>query len=94
MAGGISAMYAGKQYNVYATGNTSIGNQSSPHKWIGALNGQLTAKIKDGWVVYGYYNKETVQEINGVTQSAIQANGVPGTTLKVGVSSETYAYSQ
>lgn len=94
MAGGISAMYAGKQYNVYATGNTSIGNQSSPHKWIGALNGQLTAKLKDGWAVYGYYNKDTVQEINGVTQSAIQANGVPGTTLKVGVSSETYAYSQ
>ncbi len=94
MAGGITAMYAGKQYNVYATGNTSIGNQSSSHKWIGALNGQITAKITDGWAVYGYYNNATTQTINGVTQSAIQANGVPGTSMKVGTSSEIYAYSQ
>lgn len=94
MAGGISAMYAGKQYNVYTTGNTSISSQSSSHKWIGALNGQITAKVKDGWAVYGYYNEGTVQQINGVTQSAILANGVPGTALKVGVSSETYAYDQ
>ena len=94
MAGGISAMYAGRQYNVYATGNTSIGNQNSPHKWVGALNGQLTAKAKEGLAEYGYYNEATVQQINGVTQSAIQANGVPGTSLKIGVSSETYAYNQ
>lgn len=94
MAGGISAMYAGRQYNVYATGNTSIGNQNSPHKWVGALNGQLTAKVKEGLAEYGYYNEATVQQINGVTQSAIQANGAPGTSLKIGVSSETYAYNQ
>lgn len=94
MAGGISAMYAGRQYNVYATGNTSIGNQNSPHKWVGALNGQLTTKVKEGLAEYGYYNEATVQQINGVTQSAIQANGVPGTSLKIGVFSETYAYNQ
>ena len=42
MAGGISAMFAGKQWNTYAMGDATIGNQSSPHEWAGALHGEIT----------------------------------------------------
>lgn len=42
MAGGIASMLAGKQYNVYATGDMTVGNGGSRHKWVGVLDGQVT----------------------------------------------------
>ncbi len=43
MTGGITSMLAGKQYNVYATGDMTVENAGSPHTWIGVLDGQVTS---------------------------------------------------
>ena len=44
MAGGIVGMMAGKQYNVYATGDMTIGNGGiTQHSWVGALDGEVTS---------------------------------------------------
>ena len=55
MAGGISAMLAGKLWNTYAMGNSTIGNGGNAHTWVGALAGQGTTsgmtKV-DGVYVY------------------------------------------
>lgn len=93
MAGGITAMQAGKQYNVYATGNVNVYNGGSAHKWIGALDGQLTSKVAQDWAVYGYYNSESAQKINDELQESLQVAGVPGTTLSVGICREVNAYT-
>lgn len=56
MAGGIVGMHGGKLYNCYATGNVTIGNGGSVHKWVGALAGEITMagmdKTSDGSYVY------------------------------------------
>ena len=57
MAGGIVGMMAGKQYNVYAAGDMTIGNGGVAHTWAGALDGQVTSsgmsKDSDGnYTVY------------------------------------------
>lgn len=50
LAGGISAMFAGKLWNVYAAGNSTIGNGGNKHTWVGALAGEITTSgmTKDG----------------------------------------------
>ena len=83
MAGGIAGMQAGRQYNVYATGNMETTNNNSPHKWVGAIDGELTGSVADGYAVYGYYNTESVQKINNTALEAFQAVGT-GTVSKVG----------
>ena len=88
MAGGIAAMYAGKQYNVYTDCDIEVNNNKSVHQWIGGINGQLTAAVLENYAVYGYYTTDASQKINGTALPMTQAVGVPGTSLKVGVSSE------
>lgn len=70
MAGGITSMMAGKQYNVYAIGNATIGNGglAKAHKWVGVLDGQVTtsgmvsgAYPTEGAIrLYNYFNEEAV----------------------------------
>ena len=50
MAGGITAMLAGKLWNNYATGNVAVGSAGSPHSWVGALAGEATTSgmVKEG----------------------------------------------
>lgn len=86
MAGGLSAMFAGVHLNSYATGNIAIGNQTSQHKWIGALHGQITSLVKNDTSKFAYYNKEATQTINGVTEAAIQAVGTSPSTKVGGIS--------
>ena len=83
MAGGLAAMFAGVHLNSYANANVTIGNESSVHKWIGALYGQVTQVVKKDTSKYGYYNADTVQKVNGVTEAAIQAVGT-SSSVKVG----------
>ena len=55
MAGGISAMVAGKLWNTYATGAATIGSGGSAHNWVGALAGDITTSGMtnvDGAYVY------------------------------------------
>ncbi len=94
MAGGIVAMYASKIYNVYATGNVTIENADIAHKWVGGIAGDYTANVKENDAVYGYYNSESVQTINGEKLSVLQAVGVPGSSLPVGVYSKYEALSK
>ncbi|MBQ1394207.1 MAG: hypothetical protein IIY81_11910, partial [Lachnospiraceae bacterium] len=58
-------------------------NNNSPHKWVGAIDGELTGSVADGYAVYGYYNTESVQKINNTALEAFQAVGT-GTISKVG----------
>ena len=63
MAGGIVGMMAGKQYNVYATGNITIGNGGiTKHSWIGALDGQVT---KSGMVTENTYPEQGAFRLGG-----------------------------
>lgn len=94
MAGGIVAMHASKIYNVYATGNVTIENADIAHKWVGGIAGDYTANVKENDAVYGYYNSESVQTINGEKLSELQAVGVPGSSLPVGVYSKYEALSK
>ncbi|MBR4016137.1 MAG: S-layer homology domain-containing protein [Anaerotignum sp.] len=76
MAGGISAMFAGKQWNTAALGNSSVGNDGSKHKWVGALYGQITTsgmtRSGNDYVYpetgalrdYGYYADDITLTIN------------------------------
>ena len=67
MAGGIVGMMAGKQYNVYATGNITIGNGGSPHTWVGALDGEVTSSgmTKDSSGNYTIYPEAGVFRLGG-----------------------------
>ncbi len=74
MSGGIAGMFAGKQYNVYAMGNATIGNGGCANNlWIGTLDGEITSsgmeKQSDGSYLYpatgavrayGYYADDIV----------------------------------
>lgn len=85
MAGGIVGMHASKIYNVYATGNVTIANAGVEHKWVGGIAGDYTANVKENDAVYGCYNSNSVQTINDEKLSELQAVGIPGGSLKVGV---------
>ena len=67
MAGGIVGMMAGKQYNVYATGDMTIGNGGSAHTWVGALDGQVTSSgmSKDSSGNYTVYPEAGVFRLGG-----------------------------
>ena len=71
MAGGIVSMQAGKQYNVYATGDMTVGSGGSKHKWVGVLDGQVTTSglvsgaypAKGAVRLHNYYNQASVLTI-------------------------------
>ncbi len=56
LAGGLGGMLTCKAYNVYATGNATIGNGGTIHKWVGALAGEFPSggmvKQSDGSYLY------------------------------------------
>ena len=60
-------MMAGKQYNVYATGDMTIGNGGSDHTWVGALDGEVTSSgmTKDLSGDYTIYPEEGVFRLGG-----------------------------
>ena len=72
MSGGIVSMLAGKQYNVYATGNMTVGNGGSSHKWVGVLDGEVTTSglVSGAYPATGairlhnYFNNESVLTID------------------------------
>ena len=72
MSGGIVSMLAGKQYNVYATGNMTVGNGGSAHKWVGVLDGEVTTSglVSGAYPATGairlhnYFNNESVLTID------------------------------
>ena len=68
MAGGIVGMMAGKQYNVYATGNITIGNGGiTKHSWVGVLDGQVTSSgmTKDSSGDFTIYPEQGVFRLGG-----------------------------
>ena len=68
MAGGIVGMMAGKQYNVYATGDMTIGNGGiTKHSWVGVLDGQVTSSgmTKDSSGDYTVYPEQGVFRLGG-----------------------------
>ena len=56
MAGGITAMVAGKMWNNVSMGNVTISSNSTEHSWVGALIGQgtISGMVKDGDGKYQY----------------------------------------
>ena len=81
MSGGIIGMMAGKQYNVYATGDMTIGNAGSKHTWVGVLDGEVTTSgmnsAKNGYPEQGaarlhnYYNSESVLTVETYTNNEL-----------------------
>ena len=68
MAGGIVGMMAGKQYNVYATGDMTIGNGGiTKHSWVGVLDGQVTSSgmTKDSSGDFTIYPEQGVFRLGG-----------------------------
>ena len=57
MAGGLVGMMAGKQYNAYAVGNSTVGNGGTAHTWVGVLDGEITSSgmSKDSTGSYTVY---------------------------------------
>ncbi len=97
MAGGIVSMLAGKQYNVYATGDMKVGNGGSRHKWVGVLDGQVTvsgmtnnAYPEQGALrLHNYYNQDATLTIETYSTDGSLTNSASTDTVGCGFTSES-----
>ena len=100
MAGGIGGMLTCKAYNIYSTGNVTIGNGGTQHKWIGAIAGEFTSSgmTNDGgnyvypetgaFRDYGYYANDitlTIEKYTGTEMTTEAADlRAAGTSSSMG----------
>ncbi len=97
MAGGIVSMLAGKQYNVYATGDMTVGNGGSKHKWVGVLDGEVTTSgMKNGAYpeqgavrLHNYYNKDSVLTIETYGADGSLSGSATTSTVGCGFTNES-----
>ncbi|SDB07172.1 FMN-binding protein [Eubacterium oxidoreducens] len=109
MAGGIAAMYAGKMWNVTASGNVTVGNAGSSHKWIGSISGQLTTSgmtknsetnLYDTYPDtgmfrgYAYYSEDTVLTINTYSDLETISSSEETDLVAAGTSETTTSFDQ
>lgn len=108
MAGGITAMQPGKQWNCYASGNVTVANGGvANHKWIGVLDGQLTTsgmtKEADGIYrypsegalrAYGYYPSDAVLTVETWSDAETLDNEAAIDTAGAGSSTVTVTDGQ
>ena len=97
MAGGIVSMLAGKQYNVYAAGNMTVGNGGSAHKWVGVLDGQVTVSgmknnaypAQGALRLHNYYNQASVLTIETYNTDGTLSGSAATDTVGCGLTTQS-----